>query len=93
MGTAEQTTIMPSLVASVEPSGACTALHLWAMAGAGKTWKRGEGRAETEQRGDLQYNIVPHKYKYQWQELERHGREERGEHKQSKRGFTVYSTS
>jgi hypothetical protein len=40
-----------SLAASVEPSGACTALHLWAMAGAGKTWKRGEGRAEAEQEG------------------------------------------
>jgi hypothetical protein len=51
MRTAEQTTIMASLAASVEPSGACTALHLWAMAGAGKTWKRGEGRAEAEQEG------------------------------------------
>jgi hypothetical protein len=34
-------------------------LHLWAMAGAGKTRKRGEGRAEAEQEGiySIQYLI------------------------------------
>jgi hypothetical protein len=36
MGAAEQTAIM-ELAASVEASGACTTLHLWAMAGVGKT--------------------------------------------------------
>jgi hypothetical protein len=39
MGAAEQTTIM-ELATSVEASGACTALHLWAIAGVGKTRKR-----------------------------------------------------
>jgi hypothetical protein len=38
MGAAEQTTIME--LAAVEASGACTALHLWAMAGVGKTRTR-----------------------------------------------------
>jgi hypothetical protein len=65
MGTTEQTSIIASLATSVEPSGACIALHCIAFVGNGGSWKDMEerrGASRSRARGDLQY-IVPHKYK------------------------------